>query len=101
MTIIYFDNTRNCFYTCPKYFEHLLKEGLIEIHGKQSTGHLIIGENEEANQIEFDIPSKASDEVTISNHGELKTTKTYTKDRKKYVFLNLKRLTPFFQNFNI
>ena len=53
------------------------------IKGKESTGHLFIAENDDARQIEFYIPSKASDEVTTSSNGELKTTKTYTKVRKK------------------
>ena len=83
MTILYFDTTENCGYKCSDYFEQLPKEGPVEIYGKESTGHLFIAGNDGARQIEIYIPSKAADEVTTSSNGELKTTKTYTKVRKK------------------
>ena len=81
--VVYFNTTENCGYKCSNYFEQLSKEGPVKIYGKKSTGHLVITESDDARQIEIYIPSKATDEVTISSNGQLKTTKTYTKVRKK------------------
>jgi hypothetical protein len=102
MLIIYFDTTENCGYKCSDYFEQLPKAGPVEIYGKESTGHLFIAGNDDARQIELYIPSKASDEVTISSNGELKTTKTYTKVRKKAKqvnFSNFKQTDPVLSSF--
>ncbi len=83
MMLIYFDTTQNCGYKCSDYFQQLPKEAPIKIHSKESNGHLFIAENYDARQIEIDTTSKSPDEETISNNGELKTIKTYTKVRKK------------------
>lgn len=100
--IIYFETTQNCGYECSDYFEQLSKEGPIEIYGKESSGHLFIARNDDAQQIEIYIPSKAAEEVTISSNGELKTTKTYTKVRKKAKrvnFSDFKKTDPVLSSF--
>ena len=102
MMIIFFDTTENCGYKCSDYFEQLPKEGPVEIYGKESTGHLLIAENDDARQVGIYILSKAADEVTISSNGELKTTKTYTKVRKKAKrvnFSNFKQIDPVLSSF--
>ena len=83
MLIFYFDTMENFGYKCSNAFERLPKERPGEIYSKESTGHLFIAGNDDARQIEIYVPSKAANEVTISSNGELKTTKTYTKVRKK------------------
>ena len=83
MMAIYFNTTENCGYKCSDYFEQLSKNGPVEIYGKSSTGHLVIAGSDDARQLGIYIPSKAADEVTISSNGQLRTTKTYTKVRKK------------------
>ena len=83
LLLLSFSATENCGYRCSDYFEQLPKEGHAKIYGEESTGHLFIAENDNARQIEIYIPSKSADEVIVSSNGELKTTKTYTKVRKK------------------
>ena len=83
MLFLYFDATENCGYKCSNYFEKLPKEGPAKIQREESTGHLFIGENDDARQIEIYIPLKAPEEVIDSSNGELKTTKTYSKVSKK------------------
>ena len=83
MMVIYFTSTENCGYKCSDYFEHIPKEGPVQIYGEKSTGHLAIAGNDDARQIEIYTPSKASDEVFISNTGKIETIKSYTKVRKK------------------
>lgn len=81
--LLFFDVTESCGYKCSEYFEQLPKEVPINIYGEESTGHLLIGGNDDARQVEIYSPSKAADEITVSSNGELKTTKTYKKVRKK------------------
>ena len=87
MLLLYFNATENCGYKCSDYFEQLPKEGPAQIYGEESTGHLIIGGNDDARQVEIYIPSKAKDQVTVSSNRELKITKTYRKTRKKAKFV--------------
>ncbi len=97
MLIIYFDATENCGYKCLNYFEKLPKEGPVKIYGEESIGHLVIEGNDDARQVEIYIPLKTEDKVTISSNGKLKTTKTYTKSRKKAKqvnFSNFKQTGP-------
>ena len=82
--LLYFDATENCGYKCSDHFEHIPKEGPVQIYAEKSTGHLVIAGNDDARQIEIYNPSKASDEIIISNTEEIKTIKkSYTKVRKK------------------
>ena len=83
MLAIFFKTTENCGYKCSKSFERLPKEGPTQIYGEESTGHIFIAGNVDAQQIEIYIPSKAAGKVVVSNNGQLKTTKTYTKSRRK------------------
>lgn len=83
MLLLYFDATKNFRYKCSDYFEHIPKEGPVQIYGEKSTGHLAIAGNDDARQIELYTPSKASNEVITNNTGEIKTIKSYTKVRKK------------------
>jgi hypothetical protein len=102
MLLLYFNATENCGYKCSDYFEQLPKEGPAKIYGEESTGHLFIGGNDDARQIEIYIPSKAADEVTVSSNGELKTTKTYSKVRKKakeVKFSDFKQTDPVLSSF--
>ena len=59
------------------------KRRLLKFIAKKSTGNIFIVGNNDDRQIEIYTPSKAANEVSISNNRELKTTKTYTKVRKK------------------
>lgn len=81
MLLLFFDATENYGYKCSDYFEQLTKEG--SVYEEESTSYLFITRNDDARQIKIYIPSKAPAEVTGSNNEELKTTKTYTKARKK------------------
>ena len=102
MLLLYFDATENCGYKCSDYFEQLPKEGPVKTYGEESTGRLFIGGNDAARQIEIYIPSKAANEVTASNNGELKMTKTYTKVRKKakeVKFSDFKQTDPVLSSF--
>lgn len=98
MLLLYFTATENCGYKCSDYFEQLPKEGPAKIYGEESTGHLFIG----GNDVEIYIPSKAADEVIVSSNRELKTTKTYSKVRKKtkeVKFSDFKRTDPVLSSF--
>lgn len=102
MLLLYFDATENCGYKCSDYFEQLPKDGPAKIYGEESTGHVYIGENDDARQLEIYTPSKAADEVTVSSNGELKTTKTYSKVRKKakvVKFTDFKKTDPVLSSF--
>lgn len=83
MFLLFFDASQNCVYKCSDYFEQLPKEGPTKILSETATGHLFISPNSDAQQIEIYIPSKTPDELVVSGNGELKTTKTYTKARRK------------------
>ena len=102
MLLLYFDATENCNYNCSNHFEQLPIEGPAKIYGEKSTGHLFIGGNDDARQIEIYTPSKAADEVTVSSDGESKRTKTYTKVRKKVKevkFSDFKKIDPVLSSF--
>lgn len=102
MLVFYFSATENCGYKCSDYFEQLPKEGLVEIYGEESTGHLVIAGNDDARQTVIYTPSKATNEVTIRSNGKLKATKTYTKARKKAKqvnFSNFKQTDPVLSSF--
>lgn len=79
----YFDVTENCYHNCSDYFSKLPAEGPVEIYREKSTGHLFIGGNDDARQIEIYIPSKAPDKVTMNSNGELIKTKAYKASRKQ------------------
>lgn len=83
MLLLFFNGTENCGHKYSDYFEQLPKEEPTKIYGEESTGHLLSAGKDGAQQIEIYIPSKAADEVAVSSNGELKTTKTHTKVRKK------------------
>jgi hypothetical protein len=103
MLLLYFNATENCGDRCSDYFEQLPQEGPSQTYGEESTGHLFIGKNDDAQQIEIYIPSKVANEVTVSRNGELKTTKTYSKVRKKakeVKFSDFKKTDPILSSFN-
>ena len=104
MMLIYFHTTENCGYKCSDYFEQLPKERPVEIYGKESTGHLVIAGNDDARQINFYIPSKPADKVTISSSNrKLKITKTYSKVPKKVKevkFSEFRKTDPVLSKFN-
>lgn len=81
--MLFFDASKNGVYKCSDYFEQLPKEGPAKIYSEKSTGRLFITPNGDAQQIKIYIPSKTADEVVVSGNAERKTTKTYTKARKK------------------
>ena len=102
MFLLYFDVTEDCGYKCSNYFEQLPKEGTAKIYGEKAIGHLLISGNDDDSQIEIYIPSKATDEVTVSSNVELKTTKTYTKVRKpakEVKFSDFKKTDPVLSSF--
>ena len=72
ITLMYFDST--------DYFEHLPKD--------QHQSVRVFAGKDDANQVEIDIPSKISDEVTVSSAQKIKVTKTYKKSGKKLRKLN-------------
>ena len=97
MLVLYFNATENCGHKCSNYFEQLPKERPAQIYGEEATSHFFIRENDQARQIEIYIPSKASNEVTVSNNGKLRTTRTYIKVRKKakeVKFSDFKQIDP-------
>lgn len=102
MLLLSFSTTKNCGYKCSDYFEQLPKERPAEIYGEEPTGHLFIAGNDDARQIKIYTPAKAADEVTVSSNGELKTTRTYTKVRKKakeVKFSDFKKTDPVLSSF--
>nr|YP_010471962.1 hypothetical protein N4L39_pgp092 [Haslea avium]YP_010472028.1 hypothetical protein N4L39_pgp026 [Haslea avium]UVG41427.1 hypothetical protein [Haslea avium]UVG41493.1 hypothetical protein [Haslea avium] len=104
LMFLLYDATENCGYKCSDYFEKLPKEGPHKVYGKESTGHIFIAGNDDARQLEIYIPSGATQEVSVSSNGELelKTTKTYSKVRKKakvVKFSDFKKIDPVLSNF--
>ena len=102
MVIVYFNITENCGYKCSDYFEQLPKAGAIEIYGEESIGHLVIAGNEDAQQVKIYTPSSASKEVSVTNNGELKTTRTYCKTSKRakqVKFSDFKQIDPILSRF--
>lgn len=75
--------TEDCGYKCSNYFEQLPKDEPIKILADQSTGHLLIKENDDVGQPEIYLPSTAKNEVTVSSDGGLATTTNYRKTSKK------------------
>jgi hypothetical protein len=102
MMVIYFDTTKHCGYKCSNYFKELPKEGPVKIYAEKSSGNLAIGANDDARQLEIYIPSGTADKVTTTNDGQLETTKTYTKSRKKAKqvnFSDFKKTDPVLSSF--
>lgn len=98
-------STENCSYKCSEYFEPIPIEEPVRIYGEKSTGHIFIAGNDDARQVEIYVPSKskAANEVTITSNKELKTTKTYTKIKKKaklVKFSDFKKTDPVLSSFN-
>lgn len=83
LLLSYFYATENCGYKCHDYFEHIPKEGPVRIYAEKPTGHLAIGGNDDARQVEIYTPSKVLDEVIISNTGGATIKKSYSNSRKK------------------
>ena len=91
LTIVFFDLTKNCGYGCDNYFErisktqfeHISKTQPVKVFTEKPTGQLIIAGNDDARQIELYIPSKTSDQVTITSNGEAKITRVYKKSPRK------------------
>ncbi len=83
LLLIFLNTTENCGYQCSDYFEHLQKEGPTTVYGEKSTGHLVIAGNDDARQVEIYVPSKDADIGKVSSNGEVKTTRTYTRARKR------------------
>jgi len=81
IALTYFDTTENCYHRCSDYFHELPAEGPVKIQREKSTGNIFISANDDARQIEIYIPSKAPEEVTMNEKGEL--IKTYQFSRKK------------------
>jgi len=102
LLLVYFNATENCGYNCSEYFQQLPNEGPVKIYGEEGSGHLVIGGNDDARQIEIYVPAKTREEVTVSGNGELKTTKTYSKVRKKakeVKFSDFKKTDPVLSSF--
>jgi len=102
LLLLAFNATENFGYKCSDYFEQLPKVEPAKIYAEESTGHLVIAGNDDARQVEIYTPAKVADEVTISGNGELKTTKTYTKVRKKakeVKFSDFKQADPVLSSF--
>ena len=104
LMFIYYDNTENCAYSCSKYFEQLSPEGPIHIYDKKSTGHVVIGSNDDARQIAIYTPSTDATEVVISSNGSLKTTKqSYKQVRtkaKQVNFSDFRKTDPVLSSFS-
>ena len=84
MGYIYLDSTEHCGYRCSDYFEQLPKEGPVQVFGKEPTGHLVIGGNDDARQVEIYNPSPTEgDELVPIGNGKIRTTRTYKKTRQK------------------
>jgi hypothetical protein len=83
MALIYFSLTENCEYDCDAYFQHLSKEVPVEIYAQQSSGHLVISENNDARQVSIYLPSKSQDEIIHINNRQALVTRSYKPSRKK------------------
>jgi hypothetical protein len=81
--ILSFDSTHNCGYRCDDYFDHLSDYQPLRVFAQKPTGQLVIAGNDNERQVKIYIPSKTSNEVTITSPGKAKVTQTYKKSRKK------------------
>lgn len=102
--IFYFDITADCGYNCSDYFEKLPKEGAVRIYSEESTGHIFIGANDDAQQITIYTPSKAAKEVSVSSDGSVRTTKQHFKKArskvKKVEFSDFRNTDPILSRFS-
>ena len=83
MAVLHFSLTENCYYRCSDYVEQIPKAGIVRVRDEKLTGHLLIGESDTDRQLDIYVPAKTAPEVTVTNTGELKATKTYRPVRKK------------------
>lgn len=75
MMVVYFDSTENWGYTCSNYFDELPdKEGPVKVYSEKSTGHLLIGSNDKAKQVEIYNPANAVTTTTSQGSVKIKTT---------------------------
>ena len=81
----------------------LPKEGPVEMFEERSTGHLIIGSNDDARQVTIFIPSTSAPETTVSSrNNEIKQTRTYRKaikNPKEVKFSDFKKNDPVLSKF--
>lgn len=72
LVILYFDFSSNCGYDCSSHFEILPKESSVIIYSDDSTGHLIIGDKNQASQVQIYNP------IDFKNHKSVKNVKEQT-----------------------
>ena len=84
--------TAHCFHPCNDYFEHLPKEGPINLYKDNTTPLVAIADNDAARQIQVFVPSQLPEKMSIKPNGQVERTRTYEPSRTKAKQVNFSDL---------